>query len=72
MVLLEGSNAERLVAYLKDHDIYTDSRRNELIRMAPFVWNTRAEVDRAFEQIETALSTDAHHSVQLDAAGPVT
>ncbi|PSR00280.1 MAG: aminotransferase [Bacteroidetes bacterium SW_11_64_17] len=72
MVLLEGSNAERLVAYLKDHDVYTDSRRNELIRMAPFVWNTRAEVDRAFVQIGTALSTDAHHSVQLDAAGPVT
>ncbi|PSQ75568.1 MAG: aminotransferase [Bacteroidetes bacterium QH_6_63_17] len=72
MVLLEGSNAERLVAYLKDHNVYTDSRRNELIRMAPFVWNTRAEVDRAFEQIDTALSTDAHHSVQLDAAGPVT
>lgn len=72
MVLIEVSEAERLVTYLKDYDIYTDSRRDEIIRMAPFVWNTVDEVDRAFDRIGTALSTGAHHDVQWDAAGPVT
>jgi kynureninase len=72
MVLLEVAEAERLVASLKEQDVYTDSRRNEVVRMAPFVWNTEEEVDRAFDRIGDALSTNAHHSVTLDASGPVT
>jgi len=72
MVLLEVAEAERLVASLKEHNVYTDSRRDEIVRMAPFVWNTKDEVDRAFERIGDALSTDAHHSVTPDASGPVT
>jgi kynureninase len=72
MVLLEVPEAERLAAHLKRHDIYTDSRRNEVVRMAPFVWNSVAEIDQTFEMIETALSTGAYRSVEVDAAGPVT
>ena len=72
MVLLEVPEAERLAAHLKRHDIYTDSRRNEVVRMAPFVWNSVAEIDQTFELIEDALSTGEYRSVEVDAAGPVT
>ena len=72
MVLLEVPEAERLTAYLKQHDIYIDSRRDQVVRMAPFVWNTSADVDRTFEHIEMALSADEYRTLQVDAAGPVT
>jgi len=72
MVLLEVPEAERLTAHLKDQGIYTDSRRNQVLRMAPFVWNTEDEIDRAFDQIGTALSSGSYRSRSVDAAGPVT
>ena len=72
MVLLDVPEAERLATYLKRHNVYTDSRRNQVVRMAPFVWNTPAEIDRTFELIETALSSGEYRTIQVDASGPVT
>jgi len=72
MLLLEVPEAERLTAYLKEHHIYTDSRRNEVVRMSPFVWNDADEIDRVFEQIDQALSTGEYRTVPVNIAGPVT
>lgn len=72
MVLLEVPKAERLTAYLKDHGIYTDSRQNEVVRMAPFLWNTPEEVHRTFDRIEEALSSGSYKETALESAGPVT
>jgi len=72
LLLLEVPEAEQLSAYLKQHDVYTDSRRDEVVRLAPFVWNTTAEIDRAFELIEKALSSGAYRNLQVGATGPVT
>lgn len=72
LVLLEVPDAERLSAYLKQHHAYTDSRRNQVVRMAPFVWNTTEEIDRVFDRIDTALSTGTYRTVDLDSTGPVT
>ena len=72
MVLLEVPQAEQLTAHLKKHDIYTDSRRNEVVRMAPFLWNTKAEVDRTFNQIEAALASGHYRETTIASDGPVT
>ncbi len=72
MVLLEVPEAERLAAHLKQHHVYTDSRRNQVLRMAPFVWNTTDDVDRAFDRIGDALSSGAYRSRSGDSPGPVT
>lgn len=72
LLLLHVPEAERLSAYLKDHQVYTDSRRNRILRMAPFVWNTTDDIERAFSGIEHALSTGAYRSTPIDPAGPVT
>lgn len=73
MVLLEVPDAEALCLALKERHIYTDSRKTEVLRMAPFVWNTLDEVDRAFDVIEALLVDDAYRSVSSGATpGPVT
>jgi kynureninase len=72
MVLLEVAEAEKLTAYLKNHHIYTDSRQNEVVRMAPFLWNTTEDVHRTFDQIETALSSGAYKNASVHSTGPVT
>ena len=74
MVLLEVPEAEALCAHLKTQGIYTDSRRNEVLRMAPFVWNTADEIDRTFDVIAKAVATGAYRDKSsADAApGPVT
>lgn len=72
LVVLKVSDAERLVAHLKDHHVYTDSRRGEVVRMAPFIWNTDAEIGRAFDVVEAALSTGSYRSLPSDSSGPVT
>lgn len=72
MLLLEVPDAHRLSHYLKEHHIYTDSRQNEVVRMAPFLWNTPSEIDRTFDQIEDALRTDDYRSVPPASSGPVT
>jgi kynureninase len=72
MVLLEVPEAERLTAHLKEQGVYTDSRRNQVLRMAPFVWNTADEIDRAFNRIGDALSDGTYRLQSIDTAGPVT
>ena len=72
MVLLEIPEAERMTRYLKTQHVYTDSRRNEVVRMAPFLWNTQEEVDRAFDTIEHALRSGAYQSHTPPDTGPVT
>lgn len=72
LLLLEIPEAEHLVAALKANNVYTDSRRNQIVRMAPFVWNTRDEIDRTFDHIETALSGGNYKTTPVDRSGPVT
>jgi len=73
MVLVEVPDASRLCEHLKTQNVYTDSRRNEVLRMAPFVWNTEAEVDRAFDVIEAAAESGTYRQAELpETAGPVT
>ncbi len=72
LVVFEVPEAEHLSAYLKQHHVYTDSRRNEVVRMAPFVWNSVDDVDQAFERIEDALSSGTYRTTAVDAPGPVT
>ena len=74
MVVLEVPDAHPLCEYLKQHDIYTDSRQNRYLRMAPFVWNTKEELDRAFDQITEAVSSGSYRTDKppTKTAGPVT
>jgi len=72
MVLLEVPDAHKLTAYLKKHDIYTDSRRNEVVRMAPFLWNTTEDVHRTFDRIKEGLSSGAYTETNVASVGPVT
>jgi kynureninase len=72
MVLLEVPEAEKMTAYLQKHDVYTDSRRDEVVRMAPFLWNTEAEVHRTFDRIEEALATNEYREETPSSPGPVT
>jgi kynureninase len=75
MVLLEVPAADRLCAYLKQHHIYTDSRKGQYLRLAPFVWNTRAELERAFDVIAQTLQDGSYldrSPTDLETAGPVT
>lgn len=73
MVLIEVNDAHALCEYLKTREIYTDSRKNAYLRMAPFVWNNAEEIDRAFAEIREALDTEAHLTADLQGtAGPVT
>lgn len=52
MVILDVPGAERISALLKARGIFTDSRKDHLLRLAPFVWNSLEEVDRAFFELE--------------------
>ena len=75
MVILDVPAAGRLCAHLKTHGIYTDSRQDRYLRLAPFVWNTRGELARAFDAIEGAVAEGAHRdgpAPDRAAAGPVT
>jgi kynureninase len=72
MVLLEVPEAEALCAHLKARGIYTDSRRNEVLRMAPFVWNTSAEIERTFDAIADAVESGTYRETKVSAPGPVT
>jgi len=73
MILIEVPEATRLCEHLKTKNVYTDSRRDEVIRMAPFVWNTRDDVDRAFDVIEGAISSGDHRRTEMpQPTGPVT
>jgi kynureninase len=73
MVIVEVDAADRLCAYLKHEHVYTDSRQGRYLRLAPWVWNTRADVDRAFDAIEEALQGETYRRTDLeDVLGPVT
>lgn len=75
MVILEVPAADHLCAYLKQHRIYTDSRKGRYLRLAPFVWNTRTDLERAFDVIEQTLQEGSYHDFApalQDTAGPVT
>jgi len=72
MVVLEVPEAEKLVDHLKAQAIYTDSRRNAVLRMAPFLWNTEAEVHRTFDGIEAALESGGYRDQTVSSTGPVT
>ena len=73
MVVTEVDDADRLVAWLKTQGIYVDGRRGRLLRFAPYVWNTAADVDRLFDALGDALQTGAHLAFEPPAeGGPVT
>jgi kynureninase len=73
MVILETDRADLLCAWLKDRGVYTDSRQQRYLRLAPWVWNTVGEVDRAFDAIAEGLQSRAYLDVEAPAeAGPVT
>jgi len=74
MVILEVPDALLLCEHLKTHAIHTDSRQNRYLRMAPFVWNTEAELARAFDRIEQTLGNEAYRTADAtpSAPGPVT
>src|SRR5690606_13183449 len=72
MVVLAVPEANRMSEWLKTQSVYTDSRRNEVLRFAPFVWNTPGEIERLFDGVEEGLRTGAHLRHHPEAAGPVT
>ena len=75
MVLLDIPAADNLCASLKQHHVYTDSRKGRYLRLAPFIWNTEEEIDRAFDIIAALLRSNAHLSTSspvLSTGGPVT
>lgn len=72
MILLEVPDAQKLTAFLKQNAIYTDSRRDEVLRMAPFLWNTPDDVHRTFDRIEEALASGVYRDVTVQSSGPVT
>lgn len=73
MVILEVERADLLSAFLKTRHVFTDSRQRRLLRMAPFVWNTLAEIDHAFELIGEAVQSGDYLTDQDGrSTGPVT
>jgi kynureninase len=73
MIILEVENAEALCEWLKTRHIFTDSRQDRYMRMAPFVWNTADDIERTFDTIEEGLLDGLHlKSKRHKAAGPVT
>lgn len=73
MVILEAKRADLLCAWLKRRGVFTDSRKARFLRLAPFVWNSAEDVDRAFDEIEAALRSGDYLTFDAPAeAGPVT
>lgn len=70
MIIIEVPAAHKLSAYLKTHHVYTDSRQNEMLRMAPFLWNRAEDLHRTFDLIERALDSGAYREMSLS-SGPV-
>jgi len=73
MLILEVEAADRLCDWLRTRRVFTDSRQRRYLRMAPFVYNSAADIDAAFDVIAEAVETGAHlrHEV-APAGGPVT
>lgn len=73
MVILEVDRADLLCAYLKTRGIFTDSRKQRYLRMAPYVWNSPQDIDRAFDVIGEVLRSGQYLSVDpANEGGPVT
>ncbi len=72
MIVLSIPDAYRVTEYLKTQHIYADSRRDEVIRLAPFVWNSSDDVERFFHALVDTLRTGAYLTLPLKQAGPVT
>lgn len=73
LVLLDLPRADLLCAWLKHHNIYTDSRKGHLLRFAPFVWNTEDEIERTFAYIARAIRTGEYLNTAAEIGhGPVT
>lgn len=73
LVLIDVPRADLLCTWLKHQQVYTDSRKGHLLRFAPFVWNTEAEIQRVFELIAHAVQTGEYMSQAPETAhGPVT
>ena len=70
MVILEVERADLLSSHLKTRGIYTDSRLELYLRLAPFVWNTLPDLEEAFDVILDSLRTRAYLSSPAQ-AGPV-
>jgi kynureninase len=72
LLVLEVPEAHRLCEYLKTQHIYTDSRKNRFLRMAPFVWNTASDMHRALDELTGAIETGAYRDFAPETSGPVT
>ena len=72
MVIFEVDAADRLCEYLKTEGVYTDSRQARYLRFAPWVWNTRPDLDRALDTIADAVGSGAYRSFESLPEGPVT
>lgn len=73
MLVLDIPDADRLCAYLKTREIYTDSRKGRFLRLAPFVWNTRDDVERACAEIIQAVADSRYRNFDvIEEGGPVT
>lgn len=75
MVILEAPAADKLCTFLKQQQIYTDSRQGRFLRLAPFVWNTAEELERACHVISDAVHSGRYVDLPTDAltsTGPVT
>ena len=73
MFVMSIPRAHALSNYLKTKHIYTDSRKNTLLRIAPFTWNTLQEIEHTFNLIEETLRKKLHHDSSFShTPGPVT
>ena len=72
MVIFEADAADRLCEFLKTQGVYTDSRQQRFLRFAPWVWNTRADLDQALATIGDALDSGEYRSFDVAQEGPVT
>ena len=73
MVILAVPEADRLCAWLKTRGVYTDSRRGEVLRFSPWVWNSREDIERCVDGLAEAVTTGAHLAYEPpQEGGPVT
>ena len=73
MTVVAMPHADAMSAWLKTRGVFTDSRRGEVLRFAPFVWNSAADVDGLIAALGEALETGAHLRYEPPPeAGPVT
>lgn len=73
MVILQAEEARTLCDTLRHEEIFVDSRQNRFIRLAPFVWNTTEDIERAFDVIGKLLHRGEYvRNTPAAKGGPVT